>query len=176
MIRQTPFLNLLSMFDAVSPTTVLPVQVTRSRTTSPGISSNARSGMPIDCYATNDHAVVLASLPGVHPDDVSVTVNEDTLIISGSVMSDRKQQDAQGDPVTWYMSEIPRGMYERRIRLPFPIQEEGVEAQFSNGMLRIVLPKLEAAKPHRVTVQVLESRFPEISADSTEEDESFSAD
>jgi hypothetical protein len=41
-----------------------------------------------------------------------------------------------------------------------------VEAQFSNGMLRIVLPKLEASKPRKVSLQVMESRFPEIAVGS----------
>lgn len=173
MIRQSPRHDVFSLFDSIAQSTMFPVQVTR---TGPTTSRSAsRTGMPIDCYASDDHAVVLASVPGVHPDDISVSVNKNMLTISGAVMSDRKQQDEHGETVTWYMAEIPRGMYERTLKLPFPVDEDRVEAQFSNGMLRVVLPRLEATKPRRISVQVMESRFPEIAAE-TDDDESFSAD
>lgn len=173
MIRHTPFYDVLSAFDTFNQATRLPAQRMRSGTTSPGVRS---SGMLIDCYTTPDYAVVIASMPGIHPDDVDVSVNKDTLTIHGSVSGDRRQQDEHGDPVTWYLSEIPRGTYERRLKLPFPIEEDGVEAQFANGMLRIVLPKMEAAKPRSISVEVLESRFPEIAAEAEEEEDSYSAD
>ena len=167
MIRQSPLYDVLSILDsfnsAFNQSTRLPLQSTRS-----GSSSNGEltMGMLVDCYATGDHAVVLAAMPGIHPEDANVSVDKDTLTITGNVSGERKQQDEKGDPVAWYLSEIPRGSFERRITLPFPIDEERVEAQFSNGMLRIVLPKLEASKPRKVSLQVMESRFPEIAVES----------
>jgi HSP20 family protein len=166
MIRQTPFLDILSAFDTLDRASTSSARSGRTRVSAPRASSTVRTGMPIDCYASSDHAVVLASLPGIHPDDVSVSVEDDTLTITGSVTGERKQQDEHGEAVTWYMAEIQRGSYERRIRLPFPIEESKVEAQFSHGLLRIKLPKQEAAKPRRIPVQVLEQRFAEIAADS----------
>jgi HSP20 family protein len=167
MIRQSPLYDVLSILDsfnsAFNQSTRLPLQSTRSTSSSNG---ELTMGMLVDCYATNDHAVVLAAMPGIHPDDANVSVDKDTLTITGSVSGERKQQDEKGDPVAWYLSEIPRGSFERRITLPFPIDEERVEAQFSNGMLRIVLPKLEASKPRKVSLQVMESRFPEIAVGS----------
>jgi HSP20 family protein len=167
MIRQSPLYDVLSILDsfnsAFNQSTRLPLQSTRSTS---GSNGELTMGMLVDCYATNDHAVVLAAMPGIHPDDANVSVDKDTLTITGSVSGERKQQDEKGDPVAWYLSEIPRGSFERRITLPFPIDEERVEAQFSNGMLRIVLPKLEASKPRKVSLQVMESRFPEIAVES----------
>ncbi len=168
MIRHSPLYDVLSVLDSFNQATRLPMQSNRSSQSSNGENG---WGMLIDCYATNDQAVVLAALPGIHPDDTNVSVDQDTLTITGVVTGGRKQQDEQGDPVTWYLSEIPRGSFERRITLPFQIDEEHVEAQFSNGMLRIVLPKLEASKPRKVSVQVMESRFPEIAVESGEEKE-----
>ena len=163
MIRQSPLYDVLSILDSFNQATRLPSQSGRSGA---GSNGEVASGMLIDCYATSDHAVVLAALPGIHPDDANVSVDKDTLTISGSISGERKQQDEQGDPVAWYLAEIPRGSFERRITLPFPIDEDNVEAQFSNGMLRIVLPKLEASKPRKVSLQVMESRFPEIAVES----------
>ncbi len=167
MIRQSPLYDVLSILDsfnsAFNQATRLPLQSNRSTSSSNG---DLTMGMLVDCYATNDHAVVLAAMPGIHPDDASVSVDKDTLTITGKVSGERKQQDEKGDPVSWYLAEVPRGSFERSITLPFPIDEEGVEAQFSNGMLRVVLPKLEASKPRKVSLQVMESRFPEITVGS----------
>lgn len=169
MIRQTPFYDLFSAFDALDQATSIPMR-SRNKSRMPRVSSVSHSAMPMDLYETTDHAVVLASLPGMHPDDVNVLIEEDTLTISGSISGDRKQQDEHGDPVTWYMAEIPRGSYERRIQLPFKIEESQVQAEFANGLLRIKLPKLEASRPRRIPVQVLEKRFAEITAESSETD------
>lgn len=167
MIRQSPLYDVLSILDsfnsAFNQSTRLPLQSTRSGS---GSNGELTMGMLVDCYATGDHAVVLAAMPGIHPEDANVSVDKDTLTITGKVSGERKQQDEKGNPVAWYLSEIPRGSFERRITLPFPIDEERVEAQFSNGMLRIVLPKLEASKPRKVSLQVMESRFPEIAVES----------
>ena len=163
MIRHSPLYDVLSVLDSFNQATRLPMQSAKSNM---GSNGETGWGMLIDCYATNDQAVVLAALPGIHPDDTNVSVDNDTLTITGNVTGGRKQQDEQGDQVTWYLSEIPRGSYERRITLPFQIDEEHVEAQFSNGMLRIVLPRLEASRPRQISVQVMENRFPEIAGES----------
>lgn len=173
MIRNTPFYDILSAFDALDQATSLP---RRSRRRS-GLAPSVQSSMPIDLYVTSDHAMVLASLPGMHPENVDVSVEKDTLTIAGSLTADRKQEDEHGDPVTWYMAEIPRGEYERRIRLPFEIEESAVEAEFSNGLLRIKLPKLEATKPRRIPVNVMGEQFAELTADTAEaEKEAVTAD
>lgn len=164
MIRNTPFYDILSAFDALDQATSFP---RRSRRRS-GLMHSTQSSMPIDLYVTSDHAMVLASMPGMHPENVDVSVEKDTLTIAGSLSADRKQEDEHGDPVTWYMAEIPRGQYERHIRLPFEIDESAVEAEFSNGLLRIKLPKLEASKPRRIPVNVMGERFAELTADSEE--------
>lgn len=165
MIRRSPlYEDFASLLNTMDQMTRLPLQLGgRPSTTSNG---EFTTGMLVDCYATNDHAVVLAAMPGIHPDDANVSVDKDTLTITGSISGERRQQDEQGDPVAWYLSEIPRGSFERRITLPFPIDEERVEAQFSNGMLRVVLPKLEASKPRKISLQVMEQRFPEIQVGS----------
>ena len=168
MIRHSPLYDVLSVLDSFNQATRLPMQSTRGAS---GSNGDTGWGMLIDCYATNEQAVVLAALPGIHPDDTNVSVDSDTLTITGNVSGGRKQQDEQGDAVTWYLSEIPRGSFERRITLPFQIDEEHVEAQFSHGMLRIVLPKLEASRPRQISVQVMESRFPEITGESRQENE-----
>ncbi len=163
--RNTPFYDILSAFDALDQATSLPRRSRRKA----GNTHTAQSSMPVDLYVTNDHAMVLASMPGMHPENVEVSVEKDTLTIAGSLSADRKQEDEHGEPVTWYMAEIPRGEYERRIRLPFEIDESTVEAGFSNGLLRIKLPKLEVSKPRRIPVTVTsEQQVAELAADNAD--------
>lgn len=178
MMRPTPFTDVFSLVDAVTEAAIPRVRVVRSGSAQSDTARAATWGMPVDCYTTDDHAVVLAAMPGVHPDDINVSVHKDVLSITGSVSSDRKQHDKDGAPVTWYLSEIQRGQYERRIKLPFAVEEDGVEAQFSNGLLRIELPKVEAAKPRRIHVRLLDTPLQEISAETFESsaDEDYSAD
>lgn len=159
MIRQHPFQEIYSLFDSMIPDTMLPT----SRRPRLG-SSALTAGMPIDSYATEDQAVVLASVPGIPPEDISVSVKKDTVTITASTPGERQREDEHGKPVTWYMSEIPRGSYERQLRLPFVVDEAQVEAQFANGMLRIVLPRAEKASARKIDVKVQNGRFPEIAA------------
>lgn len=162
MIRQHPFQDIYSLFDSMIPDTMMPARRTR-------FSDTVQStGMPLDVYATDEQAVVLASVPGMSPEDLNVTVKKDTVTISGSLKGERRQEDEQGKPVTWYFSEIPRGSYERQLRMPFAIAEDKVEAQFAHGMLRIVLPRADTATAHQIDVRVMDSRFPEIATESTQ--------
>lgn len=173
MIR-SPFLNeLFSLHDAInrnfSPLTDIRVRSVPSWSAS----SDVRAGsavMPLDVYTTDDAAVIVAAIPGVHPHDLDVSVHKNTVTISCSgQQSYAPRQDDQR--VTWYVSEIGQGAFRRSVTLPFAIDEEKVEAQYANGLLRLTLPKIEAAKPHRITVRVSGEHSPaELTATSTQAD------
>ena len=150
MNHPTPLFDLVSVFDALNQASVLPTRLTQSLSEAEA----NRLGVPIDCFTTDDHATVVASLPGAKPEDIQVSVDNDVLTIRGSVKSEHKQQREGDEKVTWFASEITRGTYERRIRLPFAIQADQVEAEFENGLLRVTLPKVAAARPHKVDVKV----------------------
>ncbi|MGN6031465.1 MAG: Hsp20/alpha crystallin family protein [Thermomicrobiales bacterium] len=129
--------------------------------------------MPVDVYSTHDHAVIVAALPGVHPDDVEVTVHRNTATIRAAAARIGQPQDTNA--VTWYVSELGRGTFERSITFPFAIDEQGVEAQFANGLLRLVLPRREQDRPQRIPVRVGGSLSPlsiEASANASDAGES----
>lgn len=115
-------------------------------------SSASTFAMPVDVYSTHDQAVIVAALPGVHPDDVEVTVHRNTATIRAAAARIGQPQDTNA--VTWYVSELGRGTFERSITFPFAIDEQGVEAQFANGLLRLVLPRREQDRPQRIPVRV----------------------
>jgi HSP20 family protein len=108
--------------------------------------------MPLDVYATDDHAVILAAVPGMRPEDLEITVHQNTVSLSGKVGSVTDTEEAKG--ATWYLHELGSGTYRRSITLPFPIAADNVEASFEHGIVRIVAPKAEHAKPRKVAVNV----------------------
>ena len=116
-------------------------------------SSNGGSGvqpMPLDVYATEDQAVILASVPGMQPDDLDLAVHENTITLSGKVESTTNAEETKG--ATWYAHELWSGEVRRSVTLPFPVDAERAEAVFENGILRVVLPKAESAKPRKISI------------------------
>jgi HSP20 family protein len=115
--------------------------------------SNGGSGvqpMPLDVYATEDQAVILASVPGMQPDDLDLAVHENTITLSGKVESTTNAEETKG--ATWYAHELWSGEVRRSVTLPFPVDADRAEAVFENGILRVVLPKAESAKPRKISI------------------------
>ncbi len=132
---------------------------------------SAATAIPLDVYATDDRGVILAALPGVHPEDLDLTVHGNTVTLSGQFRHGPARDNDGDTHATWYVSEIGRGAFRRTVTLPFEIAEDNVDAQFANGMLRLTLPKVEAAKPRKIAVKLMTTPSPELSA-SVEESSS----
>ena len=89
-----------------------------------------------------------ALAPGVDPDKLEVTVVGNTLTLAG-------QKPGPGDvaPERIHRSERAAGRFVRTVQLPTEIDRDRVEAQYRSGLLLLTLPRAEAARPRRVTVQ-----------------------
>jgi HSP20 family protein len=103
--------------------------------------------LPLDIHTTPDALVVEAALPGVKPEDVEITVTGDTLTISGS-SSGESQREERG----YLMREIRRGSFSRTVTLPADLRTEAATAAFEHGLLRLSIPKAEAAKPRQIRI------------------------
>src|SRR5689334_12810407 len=103
--------------------------------------------LPVDAYSTDNEIVVSAALPGVNPDDVSITVEGDTLTIKGEI-------PAQVENVNALLSERYHGPFSRKLQLNVPVDVDRIEASFDAGVLTLVLPKVEESKPKQIKVQV----------------------
>jgi HSP20 family protein len=88
---------------------------------------------------------VTLALPGISPDNVDIAVVGRTLRVRGERMAEEK-----AEPV---MSEITYGRFERGFTLPEKIDAQHVQATYRHGMLELVLPLAEGAKPHRIAVK-----------------------
>src|SRR5687768_10615176 len=98
--------------------------------------------MPLDVYATDEQAVILAAVPGMQPEDLDLSVHETTVTLSGKVESTTNAEETKG--ATWYAHELWSGDVRRSVTLPFPIDANRAEATFEHGILRVILPKAES--------------------------------
>jgi len=99
-----------------------------------------------DIIETNDEIVLLADMPGVKKDGIHVTLENNTLTIRGDVES------AFPKDHNLIYSEYDVGDYFRSFTLSDTIDREKIEAKYSNGVLRLRLPKAEAARAREIAV------------------------
>nr|WP_231747308.1 Hsp20/alpha crystallin family protein [Auraticoccus cholistanensis] len=102
--------------------------------------------MPVDLYKSGDHYVLLADLPGVDPGSVDVSIDNGTL----TVTAERTARTEEG--VQWLTSERFAGRFRRQVSLGEGIDTEGISASYDNGVLSVVIPVAERAKPRRVEI------------------------
>ena len=123
-----------------------PYFVTRRRTAYPAPEdSEYVYRLPVDAYATEDNLVLTASVPGLALDDLEITMDDDVLIIRGEI-------NGVEDEADYILRERFHGKFERRLTINVPVDINAAEATYTNGVLHLVLPKAEEAKPRRITV------------------------
>lgn len=98
-----------------------------------------------DAWENEQQVTIEMALPGVNPEDVEITFEQDTLTIGGTF-------PARDDSKNWILREIRRGTFQRRFTLQVPIDVDNVEATYRNGLLVLTLPKSKAVKPRKITV------------------------
>lgn len=101
----------------------------------------------MDVIDRDDAIVVRAALPGVNKDNLEVSTTQQTLTLRGTTR--KETQDETGE---YYRHEISRGNFLRTVTLPATIDENHVKANFKDGMLEVILSKLETAKRHTITI------------------------
>jgi len=102
----------------------------------------------VDMYQTEDEVVVKATVPGVKPDDLHITVTGDVLTIRGEVKEEKDEKNA-----TYHLRERRSGAFSRSIPLPTSVEADKAKAVFENGVLTLTLPKAEEVRPKTITVK-----------------------
>ena len=99
-------------------------------------------------YLTDEKLVVRAEVPGMKLEEFEISVSDDTLTVQGSR---RTGDELEGG---WYhRREREAGKFSRVITVPSQVDTSKVEAHSENGILTVVLPKAESAKPKQITIK-----------------------
>ena len=101
----------------------------------------------VDIVETTDNYTLTADLPGLTKDDIHLTVEEGVLTLSGERKSDRSESKEFG-----HRYERVFGKFSRSFQLDSGIDNKQIKAEFKNGLLKVVLPKVEASKPFEVSI------------------------
>jgi HSP20 family protein len=105
-------------------------------------------GLPADVHETSDAYELTASLPGWRPEDVSITVQNSTVTISGQ----HRPENEEGSGKTWHLRERRFASFSRSFAFPGDVDADRAEAVFEHGELRLMLPKSERAKPRQIRI------------------------
>ena len=102
---------------------------------------------PVDIFETTEVITVLADIPGVTADNLTIDLDDNVLTIVG------RCEDSYGEGETEIVREYERGTFRRRFTLSELVDQEGIDATVSDGVLRLTLPKIDRAKPTKIEVK-----------------------
>ena len=104
--------------------------------------------LPLDVRTTHDALLVEASLPGIKPEDVEITVESGTLTIRAEDRTDERREEGG-----WVVREIAHGSVMRTVTLPTGLEADKAEATFEHGVLWLRFPKAEQVKSRQIRIQ-----------------------
>jgi HSP20 family protein len=119
-----------------------------------GAAIATRGNLALDLFEDGDNVEVTATLPGMDPDDVEITVQGDVLVIKGQ--HKQEQERKQGN---YHLRERRVGSFYRAVQLPTAVQPDKAQVDFRNGVLHLTLPKAEETKPKTIRVGNTPSRL-----------------
>jgi HSP20 family molecular chaperone IbpA len=100
----------------------------------------------VDIYETDTEIVLMADMPGVTPDALTIDLRDSVLTLSGGAA------EAEKGKVSEVFSEFQTGQYYRRFTLSEIIDQANINAQLIDGVLHLALPKVAKATPRKITV------------------------
>jgi HSP20 family protein len=102
-----------------------------------------------DIFEDKDSVRIVAEVPGVKPEDVKLSIENNILTIRGE-----KQQQTEQKGERAHRFERSYGVFERTFALPSTVDADRIEATYADGVLTVVIPKAERAKPREIHVKV----------------------
>jgi HSP20 family protein len=112
-----------------------------------GLGVARRMAPSLDVSENKNHVMVSAELPGLDPEDVELTLDDDVLTIRGEKRVENTEEDER-----YTRRERRYGSFTRRVVLPCAVQSDKVKASFKNGVLKVKLAKDPDAQPKRIAV------------------------
>lgn len=102
----------------------------------------------IDMWETPDEIIVSASLPGIAPENVEITLTGQTLTLRGEIQADEEVSRDQ-----YVLRERRYGTFHRQLTLPVRVDGDNAQATFANGVLRLSVPKAPEVKPRHIEIK-----------------------
>ncbi len=102
-----------------------------------------------DVYEEKDNIAVKMSLPGVKPEELDISLEEDILTVSG-----KHEEEKETEKKDYYSKEIRRGSFSRSIRLPKSVDASRADAKYENGELIVTMPAIAGAKEKAVKIEI----------------------
>ena len=110
--------------------------------------------LALDVAEQEDKYIVKASVPGIKPEDVEITLTDNVLTIKGETKDEQERKEEN-----YHLRERRFGSFMRSIALPNSVDADKIEAVNEHGVLTLTLPKATAVKPKRIEVKkMIESR------------------
>lgn len=148
LVRWEPFRDMMTLRDAMSQL-FEESMVRRSPFGALAFGRPEGASFPaVDMYETEGEVMVKASLPGMKPEEVDITITGNALEIRGETKEETEEK--RGD---YYYKERSYGSFQRSLTLPVEIKANEAEATFENGVLMLKLPKAEQAKARQIKIQ-----------------------
>ena len=149
--RWDPFQDVLSLREAMN-------QLMEESFVRPTTAQNGKNFVPaLDLSETGEGYLVEAALPGVKPEDVEITVENNVLTIKGET-----RQETDSKERNFHRLERRFGSFQRTIGLPTTVKADAIQASLTNGVLRLEIPKAEEVKPRKISVNVGENKAIEV--------------
>jgi HSP20 family protein len=149
--RWDPFQDVLSLREAMN-------QLMEESFVRPNTAQGAKNFVPaLDFSETAEGYLVEAALPGLKPEDVEITVENNVLTIKGET-----RQEVDDQKRNFHRIERRFGAFQRTIGLPTTVKADAIQASLTNGVLRLEIPKAEEVKPRKINVNLGENKVLEV--------------
>ncbi len=143
LVRWDPFREMMQLQNAVDR-----LFEAELASTMPLWRQSAAWALPLDVIETDDEFIVKASIPGINPDELDISLVDNVLTIKGEIKAEEESED-----VRYHLRERRFGMFQRSISLPVPVNADKVEATYENGVLILHIPKAEEVKPKHISIK-----------------------
>ncbi len=102
----------------------------------------------MDMYETPEEIIIVGEISGVDKEDLEVELDQKAVKITGL-----RRETARVPGIKYHLAEIVYGKFERILLLPMPINPEEVKASYTNGLLKVTMPKSLSKEAHQIPIQ-----------------------
>lgn len=105
--------------------------------------------LAVDVFEEKSNVIAKMSLPGVKPEELDISLEDDALTISG-----RREEEKETEEKDYYSKEIRRGSFSRSVSLPASVDASKAQAEYKDGMLVVTMPAIAGVKQKAVKVEI----------------------